>query len=270
MKTLRYFYIILFMGIGTCFPLAAMPAPPDSTIGAPVNPDSLRVKPDQAVFDWRNVVYKSEVRFTALYPPGREADIPDSIIIYIDFQTPGATFWVPVDPDSKRLRKTDYLVLYKNQVQARGYIQWLSENAIKFTARTNGTSKRGEATISFPVLLFLLCMLGGATGGWLRRINSEQKLSDIPFRLFPEKISRYLAPLREMFVGIITGNLLFLLNLVSPFYLEFRAAENLPWLGLTEPLLIGFLGGWGGIHLLVGLLNQFFSRMKTAAPGNGG
>ncbi len=72
-------------------------------------------------------------------------------------------------------------------------------------------------------------------------------------------------PIREVFVSMIAGILLYLLNEVSPIYLGFRAGFGEEWLALVSPLLIGFLGGWGGINLLVGLLEQLFGKGREAA-----
>ncbi len=62
---------------------------------------------------------------------------------------------------------------------------------------------------------------------------------------------------------MVAGLLLYLLNSVSPFYLEFRVGLGAGWLVLVQPLLVGFIGGWSGIYLLVSLLDQFFKNGKV-------
>lgn len=111
--------------------------------------------------------------------------------------------------------------------------------------------------------LLMFCMLGGAMGGWLRRSRDPSSVVDLPVRLLPEKWSRRLVPVRESLVSMVAGILLYLLNLVSPIYLEFRPGHEGGWLMLVEPTLIGFAGGWGGISLLVHSLNLIFRSPET-------
>ncbi len=49
----------------------------------------------------------------------------------------------------------------------------------------------------------------------------------------------------------------------SPFYLEFRPQLDADWLILAQPLIVGFMGGWGGIKLLINVVDQVFKSKKS-------
>nr|NIR47812.1 hypothetical protein [candidate division KSB1 bacterium]NIR71462.1 hypothetical protein [candidate division KSB1 bacterium]NIS23383.1 hypothetical protein [candidate division KSB1 bacterium]NIT70274.1 hypothetical protein [candidate division KSB1 bacterium]NIU23997.1 hypothetical protein [candidate division KSB1 bacterium] len=168
-------------------------------------------------------------------------------------------FWVDVSGDGDYERRK-YLVWQKGQVQAKGKVRWLVGASVKLTAQSDGITQPVVVEVAFPLLLLLVCCAGGAIGGWFRRSLDPTSKIDVPFTMLPGKWSQKLEPLREAFVSMLVGLLLFVFNAVSPLYLEFRSPDEAQWLGLAHPLLLGFIGGWGGINLLIGLLHLRWGR----------
>ena len=220
--------------------------------------DSLRVTIEPGKFRWWPFRYEAEVRVSPVYSG---SDAPDSLIVFVDVETPGATFWV--NEEEGQYVKSDYLTIYKNQVQAKGMVSWLFSGYVQVTAKTNRLRTTKEASVNFPVLILLACLIGGGLGGWLRRGRDSGSRIELPARWLPSKWSRRLESVHEMAISMIIGLLVFLLNFVSPVYLDFRAGLNEGWLVLAQPLLIGFAGGWGGIHLLAGVLGQVIKSEKA-------
>ncbi len=263
MSRLSFFGFLISIILATCLPGGTAPKMQDPAMAQTIKPDSLRVTIDPGVFRWLRFRYEAEVRVSAFYPPGSEAAIPESLRVFVDVQPQGVTFWKKGGQKDAGYVPTDYLTIYRDQVQAKGLVRWLLSGQAVVTAQA-GTMRETVTTIpNFPVLLFLVCVLGGGVGGWLRKMRDPSSVVDIPVRLLPKKLSRLLEPVREIFISMVAGLLLYLLNLVSPVYLEFRLGFEAGWLVLVQPLLIGFIGGWSGIYLLVSLLNQLFKSGKV-------
>ena len=253
--SLMGFFISIILA--TCLPMQ------EPAMAQTLRPDSLRVTIDPGVFRWLRFRYEAEVRVTAFYPPGSESAIPESLRVLVDVQPQGVTFWKKGPQKDAGYVATDYLTLYRNEGQAKGLVRWLLSSQAVVTANADKVGKSATTEPHFPVLLFLVCVLGSGLGGWLRQIRDPSSVIKIPVRLLPKRLGRRLAPLHEIFVSMVAGLLLYLLNSVSPLYLEFRLGLDAGWLVLVQPLLIGFIGGWSGIYLLVSLLNQFFKNGKV-------
>ncbi|MBC8186329.1 hypothetical protein H8E88_35045 [candidate division KSB1 bacterium] len=251
----------MMMGIGLS--IDAVPEQRDST-ASQLLPGSLRVTIDPGEFRWRRFRYEAEMRVSAIYPAGSKLNRPESLIIFVDVETPGTTFWNKISGDKERYERSDQMTLTKGQDQVTGKLCWRISNNVKVTVNAGKLKQTAETSINFPIFLLLFCTLGGALGGWLRRTRDPKSVVDIPVQILSKKMSHRLEPLRESFVSMVAGILLYLLNLVSPVYLELRSELSQGWLVLIPPLLIGFSGGWGGIYLLVGFLNQIF---HSAKPG---
>jgi hypothetical protein len=251
--------IIISSALALDFTSAAGVSLQDSAANHVVYPDSLRIMIDAGEFRWRRLRYEAEVRVSAIYAQENQDVIPESLIVWIDVETPGASFWVNDD------NRNDFLVLHKNDVQVKGKIRWFSGGEVRITAHTGRVRATKQTEASIPVLLLLVTLFGGMVGGWLRRVRDPSSVIKLPGRLLSEKWSRRLAPVREMIISMIAAFLLYLLNEVSPIYIEFRSEYGPEWLVLAQPLLVGFIGGWGGINLLVGLLAQVLERGKKSA-----
>lgn len=262
MKTLVYIITLISLWAASFLPLVAQPNGQDSTAIQPAYPDSLRVTVDPGVFSWGKVSYIADVRFLTISPVEDEANGPDSLMVFIDLETKGATFWAASNNEGGKFVKTDYIVLRKNRPLAKGQVRWLSGNPVILTAKLNDIKVTKEATVFIPMLLLILCLTGGAIGGWLR-FAWIPKPTTKTSRSHPNKWQKLLEPLKEIAVGMVAGVLLYLLNMISPLYLEFRPILGAGWLGLVQPLVVGFIGGWGGISLLVNLL-QWISKDKVA------
>lgn len=256
MKKFIFLVFLLTMVPGSSLLAIASPGDSDTTVSRSSWPESLRVTIDPGEFRWHHFCYEAELRVSPFPVPKMTAKIPERLTIYIDRDTPGTTFWVKSDAEDKKFARSDYLVLHRDQVQVKGRLRWRINSSAKVTVRTGTLSKTVDTEVSFPMFLLLICMLGGAAGGWLRRIRDTKSV--VPVRLFSKKWSQRLLPVHESLVSMVAGVLLYLLNLVSPVYLGFRTGLEEGWLTLVQPLLIGFIGGWGGINLLVHSLNQFF------------
>jgi hypothetical protein len=225
----------------------------------PVYADSPLVSIDAGEWRWSKFRYEAELRIAApVYLERGSANAPANIYIWVNVETPGASLW---QDDNRRI---DYLALSKDQPQVTVKVRWLTGGPITLAVRTGGIKTTVQTRAAFPVLLLLVSSFGGAVGGWLRRARDPASVVDLRVRLLPEKWSRRLAPVREVIVSMIAGVLLYLLNEVSPIYLGFRSGFGEEWLALVPPLLIGFIGGWGGINLLVGLLEQLFGKGREA------
>jgi len=263
MSRLSLLEFLISIILATCLPGGAAPRTQEPAMAQTIQPDSLRVTIDPGVFRWLRFRYEAEVRVSAHYPAGSEAARPESLIVFVDVQPQGVTFGKKIGQKDAGYVRSGYLTLYRDQVQATGVVRWLLSGYAEVTAKVGNLRKTATSTPNFPVLLLLVCVLGGGVGGWLRQIRDPSTVVDIPMRLLPKKLSRYLEPVREIFVSMVAGLLLYLLNLVSPVYLEFRLGLGAGWLVLVQPLLIGFIGGWSGIYLLVSLLNQVFKSGKV-------
>lgn len=257
MSRLSRFGLLISIILATCLPMQ------EPAMAQTLRPDSLRVTIDPGVFRWLRFRYEAEVRVSAFYPAGSEAVIPESLTVFVDVPPQGVTFWKKGNQKDAGYVRTDYLTLYRDQVQAKGVVRWLLRGEAEVTAKAGNLRKTVTSTPDFPMFLLLVCVLGGGLGGWLRQIRDPSTVVDIPVQLLPKKLSGFLEPAREIFVSMVAGLLLYLLNLVSPVYLEFRLGLGAGWLVLVQPLLVGFIGGWSGIYLLVSLLNQFFKNGKV-------
>jgi len=266
MKNLKLIIFIFSLGVGSSLTLHATPQQPDSTIST-LLPDSLRVTIDPGEFKWRRLRYEAELRVSAIYPPESAAARADSLTIFINMDTPGTTFWVKTGEGDEEYVRSDYLTLYKDEIQAKGKLRWRISGYAQVTVKACNLRNTKRTEANFPVMLILVCIFGGVLGGWLRRSRDPGSVVKLPVRLFSQKWSRRLEPIRELFFSMVAGVFLYLLNLVSPVYLEFRTGLSEGWLVLVQPLLIGFIGGWSGINLLVNLLNQSFRSPKTGKAG---
>ena len=230
----------------------------DSAATQFICPDSLRITIYPGEFKWRKFRYEAEVQIYPYYSP--ENKKRDDLQILINIETPGASFWI----DDERRR--DVLVLRKNQDQAFGKIRWFSGGEVKLTAQScNYKTSTKKAEVALPVLLWLVILLGGFLGGWMRRVATPTSTVNFHVPLLPKKWGHRIEPIREIAISMVAAFLLYLLNEVSPIYLEFRSAFGSPWLVLVQPLLVGFIGGWGGINLLIGLLDQVLQGGKKTA-----
>jgi len=245
---------ICSMAVTSFAPLLAK-AQEDSAATQFVCPDSLRLTVYPGEFKWRKFRYEAEVQIYPYYSPEKKKR--DDLQILINIETPGASFWI--DDEQRR----DVLVLRKNQDQAIGKIRWFSGGEVKLTAQTCNYKTPTKITeVSLPILLWLVILLGGFLGGWMRRMANPSSAVNLRVSLLPEKWSKRVAPFREIAISMVAAFLLYLLNEVSPIYIEFRSAYGPAWLVLVQPLLVGFIGGWGGINLLIGLLDQVLQRGK--------
>jgi hypothetical protein len=189
---------------------------------------------DSGVFRWRQLSYVADVRFLVIYPPDAEANEPDSLMVFIDLEGKGATFWAASNNEEGEFVKTDYIVLRKDRPLVKGQVRWLSGNPVILTAKLNGIKVAKEINVYIPMLLFILCLAGGAIGGWLRFVwIPDPKTKKLRSQM--KKWRRLLEPLKEIVVGMVAGVLLYLLNLISPLYLEFRPILGAGWLGLAQP-----------------------------------
>jgi hypothetical protein len=256
---LRHVRFCGLLWIYSFLPVRAATNAQDSASAQVIYPDSLRVTVDAGEFRWRKFRYEAEVRVAPIYLNGDDSQAPAVLYIWVNLETPGASLWLDENA------RGDYLTLRKGQPQAKAKIRWFTSGRVKLTAQAGRSRTTVETHVVFPVLLLLAALCGGALGGWLRRARDPSSVVNLHVRLLPEKWSRRLTPIREVLVSMIAGILLYLLNEVSPIYLGFRATFGEEWLALVSPLLIGFLGGWGGINLLVGLLEQLFGKGREAA-----
>ncbi len=225
----------------------------DSATTQFVCPDSLRLTVYPGAFRWRKFQYEAEVQIYPYYSSQKRNRTDLEILINIE--TPGASFWI--DDEQRR----DVLVLRKDQDQAIGKIRWFSGGEVKLTAQTcNNKTPIKTAAVSLPVLLWLVILLGGFLGGWMRRVANPASTVNLRVSLLPEKWGKRVAPIREISISMVAAFLLYLLNEVSPIYIEFRSAYGPAWLVLAQPLLVGFIGGWGGINLLIGFIEQVLQR----------
>lgn len=222
-------------------------------------PDSLRVTIDPGVFNLGKLRYEAKLRVSPLYGSDVESQRPESLIVWIDIESPGA-FWTDPSAEDKYDNPSDHVLLRNDQVQVMGLVRWPLGGPIKVTAHFYNVSKTVVAIPTIPWLLLLISFAGGGLGGWLRRFREPHSVVDLPIKVLPKNLSVALQPIRETVIGTIAGLMLFLLNAVSPIYLEFRIPDGFEWLILAQPLFVGFIGGWGGINLLVGLLDQVFKR----------
>lgn len=272
MKILGLFIIIFFLSIRSLLSLESTHEQPDSTVNQSIvsptaassllKPDSIRITAYSGEFRWRHFYYEAELQVSIFYPTDNKAFRPDSQMIFVNFKTPGAALWIRTGEDD--YVKRDYLIQHINELQATGKIRWSFTNSVKLEVKADGCKKKElEITVNIPMLLLLVAMFGGLLGGWLRRSRDPNSVINIHIRVLPEKWSRRIEPIREILISIIVGMLLYLINLISPIYLGFRAENDESWHMLLHPLIIGFIGGWGGINLLINILNNIFSATKT-------
>jgi len=220
-----------------------------------VCPDSLRLTVYPGAFRWLKFQYEAEVQVYPYYSP--EQRNRNDLEILINIETPGASFWI--DDEQRR----DVLVLRKDQDQATGKIRWFSGGEVKLAAQIcNYKTSTKKAEVALPVLLWLVILFGGLLGGWIRRVVKPTSTVNLRVPLLPAKWGQRVEPVREIAISMVAAFLLYLLNEVSPIYIEFRSAYGPAWLVLVQPLLVGFIGGWGGINLLIGLLDQVLQRGK--------
>ncbi len=179
MSRLSRFGLLISIILATCLPMQ------EPAMAQTLRPDSLRVTIDPGVFRWLRFRYEAEVRVTAFYPPGSEAARPESLTVFIDVQPQGTTFWKKGSQKGADYVRSDYLTLYRDQVQAKGVVRWLLSGDAEVTAKVGNIRGEPVKTVpNLPVLLFLVCVLGSGLG-WLAAPNPRSVFSDQDTRASP-------------------------------------------------------------------------------------
>ncbi len=259
---------ILSLVAGSCLPATAQE--PLATDVKPLLPDSLRVTITPVVYRWLSFHYEAEVSVTPLYPSDETLPRKDSLVVLIDVKpSDDVSFLVKSGKGEDDYVTTDRLIIYKDQGQIKGKITWLVSDSVTVMASFGTQSTSKSIGIKLPMLLMLLSLGGGVLGGWLRRHRDPKSVMDLPVNIFSEVLSRRIEPFRELFISALVGFLIYLLNEYSPVSLQFSKNLNEGWLVLGQPLLIGFLGGWGGSNLLVGMLSHFNKGVVKPAREQG-
>lgn len=262
MNNISAFYVAVFLLV---LSVTAYSRQGDATSYA--HPESLRVSLEHGVFDWKRMRYTANLKISLLDEKRDIVRADQDYKILVDIKAKDASLWVDSDRDGICDGTDDHLLLPRDGEQVSGEIRWRISEDVRVHAY-HGELKSPEfvgTRASLPTFIFIICVFGGALGGWLRRtINPKSELK-LPFTLLPEKISKSIVPAREIFMSSIAGFLIYMLNLASPIYIGLKSPENADWFMVAEPLLIGFVGGWGGVGLLVTMIEQFVRRRSPAA-----